>query len=278
MTDSGQDDEKIESFVVRNADYYRDKWQKFHDKPGSVLSFNLAACLGQVIWLVYRKLYMALFWAVVILIADVALWIYVEDRQLVSEELSAAWSWSAAFLVFAVFGFLGNYWYWCKYSKLERQAASRHSERKGQLQYLRSKGGSSPIGAWLVVIILLLPVVWAGYWGVYQASRIDYSAFILDASGPLTLDEIQANFLSFMDEPLNEEERECVYREIEDRARVAGDPETLEPATVELLPTGEWDRLDPSGKRLILTQAITTKAFFVCNRPGERRTGKDVTN
>lgn len=75
MTDSRQDEEKIESFVVENAGYYRDKWQKFNDKPGSVLSFNLAACLGQIIWLVYRKLYVPLFWAVVILIADVALWI-----------------------------------------------------------------------------------------------------------------------------------------------------------------------------------------------------------
>ena len=278
MTDTTQDEEKIESFVVRNANYYRDRWQKFQDKPGSVLSFNLAACLGQIIWLVYRKLYVPLVWAVVILIADVALWIYVDDRQLLSEGLSTAWSWIVAVLLFAVFGFLGNYWYWRKFQKVERQAAARYSERVERLQVLRSRGGTSPIGAWLVVIILLLPIVWAGYWGVYQASRIDYSAFVFDATGPLTLDEIEANFLRLMDEPLSEEKRECVYGELEDRARAAGDPETLDPATVELLPAGEWDRLDPYGKRLILTQAITTKAFFTCNRPGGRTVGEGVTN
>lgn len=192
--------------------------------------------------------------------------------------MSAAWSWLAGLLLFAVFGLLGNHWYWHRFQKVGRQAASMYSEKAGQLQVLRSKGGTSPIGAWLVVVILLLPVVWAGYWGIYQANRIDYSVFVFDATGPLTLGEIQSNFLSFMDEPLSEERRECVYRELADRARAAGDPETLNPATVELLPTGEWDRLDPDGKRLILAQAITTKAFFVCDRLGERTTGKVLTN
>ena len=278
MTDSAQDEEKIASFVAERAGYYRNQWQKFNDRPVSRLSFNLAACLGQIIWLVYRKLYVPLFFTVAILIAYVALWIYVDDRQWVSQELSTAWSWLFAILLYAVFGFLGNYWYWRRFQKVERQAAARHSEKASQLQVLRSKGGTNPIGAWLVVVVLLLPVVWAGYRGIYLASRIDYSALIFDATGPLTLEEVQANFLNLIDEPLSEEKRECIYREIADRAHAAGDPEALNPATVELLPVGEWDRLDSDGKRLILTQAITTKAFFVCNRSGKRKAGKDETN
>lgn len=269
MTDGNRDKERIESFVARNVGYYRDQWQKFDGKPGSVLSFNPAACIGQVIWLVYRRLYVPFLWAVVILVAYVALWIYVDENQLMPEGLTTAWGWFAASLLFAVFGLFGNYWYWRKFRRIERQAAARHGGTNAQLQYLRSRGGTNPVGAWLVSIVFLLPILWAGYWGVYVASRVDYSAFIFDATGPLTMEEIETNFLSLMDVPLSEERRECVYREIEERARAAGDPETLDPATIEFLPTEEWSKLDAYGKRLILTQAITTKASFVCIQSGQ---------
>jgi len=261
---STQDDEKIDSFVVRNTHYYRDKWKKIDETPGSFVSFNLAACLGQIFWLAYRKLYVPLCWTVVVLATYVSLWLYVEDKQLLSGASSVALSWFVSLLLFAVFGLLGNYWYWRKFRKVERRAASRHSDRDAQLRFIRSKGGTSPAAASVVVVVLLLPVVWAVYWGVYQASRVDYAAFIFDATGPLTLAEVQSNFFVFMDEPLEGERKECVFREVEARARAAGDPETLDPATVELLPVDHWDRLDPDGKRIILTQAITTKAFFVC--------------
>ena len=271
-----QDDEKIDAFIRRNKTYYRDKWKKFHGKPGSMVSFNLAACIGQIIWLAYRKLYVPLLWAIVVTVAYVSLWSYVEYRQLVSDDLSVAWNWFVGLLFFAVFGFFGNYWYWGKFRKIDRQAASMQSDRDAQLQYIASKGGTSSIAAWSVAIVLLLPVVWAGYWGIYQASRYDFSAYIFDATGPLTLAEIESNFFSFMDEPIEDERRECVFREVEDRARAAGDPETLEPSTVEFLPTDGWGRLDAAGKRLILTQAIVTKAFFVCNRSGKQKTYSDA--
>ena len=260
------DEQGVESFVGKRSGYYRDKWKRFHAEPGAIASFNLAACLGQIIWLAYRKLYVPLFWAVVVCVAYVSLWIHVEDRQWVSEDLSAVWNWFVSFLIFAVFGFFGNYWYWGKFRKVERQAVAGQSGRVAQLEFIRAKGGTNPVGAWLVVVVLLMPVIWAGYWGIYQASRFDYSAFVFDATGPLTLAEMQANFFVFMEEPLNGKRRQCVFSEVEDRARAAGDPEMLDPTTVEFLPEETWDRLDPSGKRLILTQAIVTKAFFVCGR------------
>jgi len=86
-----------------------------------------------------------------------------------------------------------------------------------------------------------------------------------DATGPLTVAEIGVqNIIDGMDEPLSDEQRECVLREVGERARAAGDPETLDPATVELLPARNWDQLDAFGKRLVLAQVITTKALFVC--------------
>jgi hypothetical protein len=51
---------------------------------------------------------------------------------------------------------------------------------------------------------------------------------------------------------------------VEKRAHVAGDPETPDPESVDLLSAETWNDLDVFGKRIILTQAVTTKALFVC--------------
>jgi len=88
----------------------------------------------------------------------------------------------------------------------------------------------------------------------------------VNATGPLTLDEVQAA-VDRLGESVTEEQRVCVLGEIEKRAHVAGDPETLDPASVEFLSavsTDTWNALDAFGKRIILAQAITTKALFFC--------------
>ena len=95
----------------------------------------------------------------------------------------------------------------------------------------------------------------------------------IDATGPLTAEEIQAavegieKSLGSPDAPLRNERRECMRREVERLARVAGDPETLDPASMEYLSAETWNLLDAFGKRIILTQAITTQAMFDCVNP-----------
>ncbi len=118
-----------------------------------------------------------------------------------------------------------------------------------------------------VVVVMLVPVVWV----VYQVNRTVYSDaelarlnIVLDATGPLTLAEVQANLIDRMEDRLNKERRECVFREVAERARAAGDPEVLDPSTIEMLPTESWNQLDPFGRRVFLAQAITTKAFYAC--------------
>lgn len=126
--------------------------------------------------------------------------------------------------------------------------------------WYRSRWRVAVAAASIVLILGLLG------WHLYNVLRYYDDSYVFDATGPLTLEEIEANFLSRMGEDLSGERGECVYRELEARARAAGDPETLDPATIELLPAEYWDDLDAQGKRLILTQAITTKAFFECPR------------
>lgn len=85
----------------------------------------------------------------------------------------------------------------------------------------------------------------------------------VDATGPLTLDEIQGA-LDRLGEALAEGQRECVLEEAKKRAHDAGDPARLNPEDLKFLTAETWNELDPFGKRLILTGAITTKALFVC--------------
>jgi hypothetical protein len=92
----------------------------------------------------------------------------------------------------------------------------------------------------------------------------------VDATGPLTVDEVQAA-IDRMDESYDRlgkslagAHRKCVLAEVEKRVRDAGDPETLDPASMEFLTAETWYGLDGFGKRLVLMQAIMTKALFVC--------------
>lgn len=89
----------------------------------------------------------------------------------------------------------------------------------------------------------------------------------LDATGPLTPDEFQTQFIERLGDALTREEKECILREAVRLADDAGDPATLDPAAISFLPVGDtWNILDPFGKRLILGQAITTQAMFTCAR------------
>jgi len=155
----------------------------------------------------------------------------------------------------------GNYWYWRKYRRTEQQAASRYSDTEAQERYLQSKGGTNVAGVVALILVLLVPFIWVSF----QATRIvDTEGFMLDAKGPLTLEEVRANLLNQTDETFQESRRECIYREIEERAQAAGDPESLDPATIELLPSEHWGSVGAFGRRLVLAQAILTKALFVC--------------
>jgi hypothetical protein len=92
-----------------------------------------------------------------------------------------------------------------------------------------------------------------------------------DATGPLTPDQLQAA-IGRLDESMTPERRICVRREMENRARAAGDPETLDPASIEFLSAlsaATWDELEAFGKRIILLQAIATEAMFACAGAGK---------
>jgi len=81
----------------------------------------------------------------------------------------------------------------------------------------------------------------------------------------LTSEEIQ-EFTANMKESLGDEVTECLSKEAAVRAAKLGDPETLDPTTVELLPVDQWGTLDKSGNRLILTQVVINQAIPHCTQ------------
>ena len=84
-------------------------------------------------------------------------------------------------------------------------------------------------------------------------------------NGPLTGNEIQY-LTSKMKESIGDEVAECLLKVATVRASKLGDPETLDPTTVELLPVDQWSMLDKSGKRSILTQVVINQAIPLCTR------------
>lgn len=99
-------------------------------------------------------------------------------------------------------------------------------------------------------------------------------AMDFDATGPLTPEEIQAA-VDRLGDTLPPEALDCVARNLPEMASRVGDPATLDrdevdPDILEFLPVENWSLLDAIGKRLILVQALTTKAAFDCSTPKRR--------
>lgn len=84
-------------------------------------------------------------------------------------------------------------------------------------------------------------------------------------NGALTNDEIHY-FASNIRDSLGEDVAKCLSQEAIILASKIGDPEILDPTTVELLPVDQWSELNKFGKRLILTQVIFNQSIPLCIR------------
>jgi hypothetical protein len=254
-----RDDEFIEAFVTRNVGFYRDRWAKFSDSPGSKLRFNLAACLAGPAWLLYRKLYAAFWWFMLALAVDIPLFMYLDIQQVLPAWLFGLLNVVNGVLFMAVPGFFGNRWYWHRY--LETLKSASDGSRGETLALLEKRGGRNlPAALTLVALFFVVPFGLA----FYLTSRLILSDLVLDASGPLTVEEIEANLLWNLDLENTGLEQECMRREIARLAETAGDPETLDPSTVELLSDDTWQGLDPFTRRLMLGTVIVTEATNAC--------------
>ena len=88
-----------------------------------------------------------------------------------------------------------------------------------------------------------------------------------DATGPLTMAELQIHIPANLREQLSEKRQACWLSEIESMIAEAGDPAALDPGTIEYLGNTDpetWGSLQPHMKRALLAQAIASKAITRC--------------
>lgn len=144
----------IAAFVGKKASYYAERWQRTDADSPPGLSFNLAAALFGLLWLAYRKIYVPLFALIGVMIAEVAVAIYLEEAGLVPANVIVVWDRISTFVYAAVVAGFGNRWYWRRFQKT--LAVSREVSPNPELQedYLRERGGTS-----IVSVLALLGAV-----------------------------------------------------------------------------------------------------------------------
>ncbi len=133
---------RIESFVVKNTDYYLDTWRSIEQGNALWLNFNWAAFFGSVFWMLYRKLYPQVGISILVLIAIEA------------SGLLALVDWVSPILIGSVIGFYGNYWYLRRFHRFDEMARNQSPDPSTQESYLRTKGGTNAIGVWTVILLI----------------------------------------------------------------------------------------------------------------------------
>ena len=89
-----------------------------------------------------------------------------------------------------------------------------------------------------------------------------------DATGPLTLAELQINIPKEISDELTEDRRSCFFDSVKRRALEAGDPASLDPDDFPYwngeLSRADWSRQSNRMKRVLLAQAIISWAMIDC--------------
>jgi hypothetical protein len=88
-----------------------------------------------------------------------------------------------------------------------------------------------------------------------------------NATGPLTMDELQFTVPAEMKKLMSARTIDCWREAIEKQAQEAGDPAAIDPTESELLSVLEpeqWAALKPHMKRAILAQALMSSALREC--------------
>jgi hypothetical protein len=127
----------LEKAIGPKADWYIERWKAMEAK-GSAMSWNWPACLANMFWFAYRKMWLPMFGVIVVMIA----------LSLVgaAPALLKA-SWLASIAVTFVTGTFGNHLY--KKHILKLIADTSHLGRPAQLEALESRGGVSKAALWI---------------------------------------------------------------------------------------------------------------------------------
>ena len=150
----------VDAFVEKNADYYLEKWTTISDGTSSRVHWNWAAAIGGVVWLLYRKLYLAVGVIFVVGAIDVYLTSTLEEAGVFPAAVEF-WDKASYWVYAAVFGSWGNYWYFQKFRKASDSLAAMPVTSDDRLRQLAKSGGTNIALAGLFLMSLAALMIWA---------------------------------------------------------------------------------------------------------------------
>ena len=145
-SDAPASEERLRAAIGPRADYYLRSWREM-DAKGKKTSWNWAACLASHLWLVYRKMWLALLLFLLATLASGALGAFIPVRYSILIAIGFTF----------VTGGLGNLFYRYRIEKLAVGPAT--------IEELRAKGGVTMLGlgiAAVVTAILVAPLAVQG--------------------------------------------------------------------------------------------------------------------
>ncbi len=145
-----EDRDKIDAFVGENADYYARKWAAMRGAASSRVSWNWAAAIGGIVWMLYRRLYIPAALILIIAFIDVEITFGLKEAGLFPLA-TTVWDKISYLVYMSVIGCWGNYWYLSRYQRAVKSAARDLRGPVEQLAFLAEKGGTNIFAAGLVL-------------------------------------------------------------------------------------------------------------------------------
>jgi len=132
------DDELLAAAIGPNADFYRERWRQL-DATGAKTNWSWAACLANMYWLAYRKMWLPL----VLFVAALLVLSVLGSAGPVMGRITLLLSIGLSFVT----GSLGILWYRKHVARLV--AGTAGLDREAALARLRAKGGASRLALWI---------------------------------------------------------------------------------------------------------------------------------
>ena len=119
-----------------------------------------------------------------------------------------------------------------------------------------------------IVVVVSCSAQEQGETGNEMAEEAPFFVVDRNATGPLTLAELQINIPKEISDELTEDRRSCFFDSVKRRALEAGDPASLDPDDFPYwngeLSEADWSRQSNPMKRVLLAQAIISWAMIDC--------------
>jgi len=119
-----------------------------------------------------------------------------------------------------------------------------------------------------IVVVVSCSAQEQGETGNEMAEEAPFFVVDRNATGPLTLAELQINIPQEISDELTEDRRSCFFDSVKRRALEAGDPASLDPDDFPYwngeLSEADWSRQSNRMKRVLLAQAIISWAMIDC--------------